>query len=159
MPQRGDPCPSALPGSWDPAGRHNSSKGITQHDHGVPADAQVYTAPDGKPFFAPPWADFKAAYDSGVLDGGNWLSQWDDFGYWGTYDFQRDGDTLHHAYIPAANYAVGIGLHGMGYSRQEALDHATLVKRWGSGNAGAPDAADWQARGWDAAESGACTRP
>jgi hypothetical protein len=80
------------------------------------------TAPDGTLFPAPAWADFKNAFSAGAADGYNWFSQNSDFGHWGTYDFQRNGGTFVDAYKSAANYAVGVGLKGAGYSRQDAID-------------------------------------
>ena len=80
-------------------------------------------------------------------------------GHWGAYDLQRNGSTFVSAYTSASNYAVGIGLNAAGYSRQDAIDHASLFTRALGSNVGDPNLGLWQGRGWDAANSGACKKP
>jgi len=118
----------------------------------------MVTAPDGSRFPAPAWANFQAAYRAGAADGRNWLAQISDFGHWGAFDFQRNGSTEIHAYIHAANYAVGIGLAAAGYTRQEAIGHAGFFAGWFGNSAAQAQASIWQGLGWDAGNSGACGR-
>lgn len=117
------------------------------------------TALDGTKIPAPPWANLQNALKDGASDGYNWLNQDADFGHWGTYDYQRNGSIFINAYTPISNYAVGIGLYGAGYSRQDAINHAALFANFKSGNSGDPAQAQWQGRGWDTANSGACNPP
>lgn len=76
-----------------------------------------------------------------------------DFGHWGTYDYQRVGNTFIGAYTYASNYAVGIGLNGVGLPRWAVVPTASTYAHV------TPAAAGAMLQGWDAAASGACTAP
>ena len=146
-------CPSAVNGATAPANAHDSSHQIQSVDHGVPSDSRTVVAPNGHVFDAPNYANFKAAYQSGVGDGLNPFALNADFGHWGTYDYQRVGSTFISAYTYASNYAVGIGLNGAGVSRWlmvPLIDPFIYVN---------PAAAAAMTQGWNAAASGACAKP
>jgi len=67
---------------------------------------------------------------TGARDGHDWSSLWRDFGHWGTFDFQRNGDTEVHGFIDAGNYGVCVGLSGAGYTLAGAT--ATMSDTAGS---------------------------
>jgi hypothetical protein len=147
-----NPCPTGIAGASAPAGAQNSSSGITNWDHSnPPPNSYVVTAPNGQTFYAPNYANFQAAYASGAQDGLSPGALSTDFGHWGTYDFQRNGNTFIGAYTPASNYAVGIGLNGAGFPSWGVVPFASLYAHV------SPDAAAWQAQGWSAAAS--CGKP
>jgi hypothetical protein len=153
-------CPRPVPGSSQPAGRQDSSNDILQHDHSVePAGSRLIQTSDGFRFYAPAWADLQGAVSSGEADRYNPWAQWSDFGFWGTYDFQRNGDTFINGWSAASNFAVGVGKYGLGKSREGGFDTAAVFASIFSSNAGDPNKALWQLIGWDAAASGACNGP
>jgi hypothetical protein len=67
----------------------------------VPSDAVKYTTPDGQTFWAPPGADFGAATAAGQANGLNPFAANQAIGQFGTFDYQRSGDTFISAYTPA----------------------------------------------------------
>ena len=119
----------------------------------TPPGSVTVTAPNGTQFPAPGYANFQAAYQSGANDGLNPVALDTDFGHWGTYDFQRNGNTFIGAYTYASNYAVGIGLNGAGLPRWLVVPTARTYAHV------TPAAAGAMQQGWDAAASGACTAP
>lgn len=157
--QTTNPCPSSQPGAQPPSNANDSSDGLKNWDSSKsPPGSVTVTAPNGNTFPAPPYANFQAAYNSGVQDArllwpADWFAFHSDFGHWGTYDYQRVGSTFISAYVPAANYAVGIGMQGAGFTRSGMvpfINHFITVRQ---------TAEYWMLQGWDAAASGACGKP
>jgi hypothetical protein len=74
----------------------------------------------------------------------------------GEFDFQRDPQQLklYRAYIPAANYAVGVYMSGAGYTLPETLLLAKAYAFGHSSNYSAQDREAWIQRGWNDATAG-----
>jgi hypothetical protein len=97
-----------------------------------PKDAKIVIPPDGapilggdppKPLIAPPHADFRQVCAAGQAIARRQV--WEQYppayaaiAQGGQFDFQRDTAALklYKAYIPAANYAVGVYMAGAGYT-------------------------------------------
>lgn len=89
--------------------------------HQIPADAVLYTTPDGQTFWVPPGADFGAVTAAGQANGLNPFAADQAIGQFGTYDYQRSADTgtFTAAYTNASNYAVGAYGNGAGLTLGE----------------------------------------
>lgn len=110
---------------------------------------------------APPRANFQEVYAAGerIAD----LSpsqQYDPAGaalrHFGAYDFQRDKATnsFFTAYVPAANYAVGVYMAAAGYNLINThLISETYALR-NSNNALTYSDRKWITRGWEDAKAG-----
>ncbi len=126
--------------------------------------------PDGVPIsggdpptllIAPPLADFREVYAAGQAIASLPLSEQYPraraaIAQGGTYDFQRNvpEQKLYHAYIPAANYAVGVYMAGAGYSLFDTLALAKIYASGHSSNYSTQDREGWIRRGWNDANSG-----
>jgi hypothetical protein len=119
---------------------------IRNHLHEAPGDAVTFKSGDGHTFLAPPSANFARVFAAGETDG--LLGASHNVGWWGTFDFQREGDTFIHPYTNASNYAVGAYLAGAGCPWPEALFIANSFAHSMSSNAGSQDQVDWWLRGW-----------
>jgi hypothetical protein len=135
-----------------------------------PKDAKVVIAPDGvpiqggdppEPLIAPPHADYREVYAAGQA-----VAQrpvWEQYSpahaaiaQGGQFDFQRDPAThkLYRAYIPAANYAVGVYMAGAGYTLSQTLLLAKAYAFGRSSNYSAQNREEWIKRGWSDAAAG-----
>jgi hypothetical protein len=127
---------------------------------GIPQNAILYKAPDGKWFDAPPHANFEAELFAGQANGMyNLLGINCNIGQFGTYDFQREdlgifGQLRYPAYVNASNYGVGVFMYGAGFSLAQTIEIGTIYAWVNSSYAGSPDQAIWWANGWIAAQSG-----
>lgn len=117
------------PAIYTPADYNNTPPKYTVVP-GTPKNAVIIKSPDGKPIeagdplttlIAPPHANFHTVYAAGrAIAPLPFSSQipriYAALHHGGTYDFQRDVPRLklYHAYIPAANYAVGVYMAGAG---------------------------------------------
>jgi hypothetical protein len=107
-------------------------------------------------FYAPAGTNFGDVHAAGTANGLNPLDVNRSVGHWGTFDFQRDPsmNQFTGAYTNAANFAVGVYMHGAGYGRSTTLAVAGGFALLRSSNAGDPNQAKYQAMGWDAANAG-----
>ncbi|MFI4939816.1 MAG: hypothetical protein ACHP7O_05685 [Burkholderiales bacterium] len=129
----------------------------------VPPDAMICTASDGMNFFAPSKANWNAVHDAGQAGGIDPMAASAAISHYGNFDFQRDKskNIFMSAYTDASNYAVGVYMHGAGFSLPETKVIGYLYgKAEMSKNAGQPSQTDWWTRGWNAANaqdlSGVC---
>nr|WP_255429201.1 RHS repeat-associated core domain-containing protein [Ramlibacter albus] len=107
-------------------------------------------------FYAPTGTNFAAVQAAGQSNGRNPLEVNRTVGHWGTFDFQRDVamNQFTAAYTDASNFAVGVYMHGAGYSREATGAIAGAFARAFSSNAGSPRQRQMWMMGWDAANSG-----
>jgi hypothetical protein len=174
----GDTLPVAAgesAGSSTPSGgQPSSAAGGASADYKVikdpPKEAKVVIPPDGvpirggnpsKPLIAPPHADYRDVYAAGRA-----IAQqavWEQYppahaaiAQGGQFDFQRDpaAHKLYKAYIPAANYAVGVYMAGAGYTLTQTLLLAKAYAFGHSSNYSAQDREEWIKRGWNDAAAG-----
>ena len=135
-----------------------------------PKDANAVIPPDGVPIrggnppnslLAPPHADYRNVYAAGRAIAQRPL--WEHYpsahaaiAQGGEFDFQRDPKThkLYQAYIPAANYAVGVYMAGAGHTLSETLVLAKAYAFGHSSNYSAQDREEWIRRGWNDADAG-----
>jgi hypothetical protein len=62
---------------------------------------------------------------AGKRNGNHWLSNWENLGHWGTYDFQRENWPIIWAqYFNASNFAVGAYMNGANATMQDAENQA-----------------------------------
>jgi hypothetical protein len=144
--------------------------------HVIPKDEVIVRRPDNnaivfddpdKPrqaLIAPPKANFQEIYAAGQKElVHNWYTDFTPakraLEHGGTYDFQRDKatNTFIDAYIPAANYAVGVYMAGGGYGLHEMLAIAEGYSIWrGSKNRYDyySEGRKWARRGWEDAQQG-----
>jgi len=114
--------------------------------HEAPKDAVEFKSGDGATFLAPPKADFNQVFAAGQANGA--LGANAAVGHFGTFDFQRDGNTFYSAYTDASNYAVGVYMAGAGYTLDQTIDIGRLFAFGYSSNAGAAAQREWWERGW-----------
>jgi hypothetical protein len=135
-----------------------------------PKDAKIVIPSDGVPIgggnppislIAPPHADYRQVYAAGQAIAH--LPFWEQsppphaaIAQGGQFDFQRDTTALkiYKAYIPAANYAVGVYMAGAGYTLAETLVFAKAYAFGYSSNDSAQDREEWIQRGWNDAAAG-----
>lgn len=135
-----------------------------------PKNAKIVVPPDGvpiqrgdppKPLIAPPHADYRHVYAAGQAIAQLPLSEQYPraraaIAQGGQFDFQRDPEQLKlfRAYIPAANYVVGVYMAGAGYSLPATLVFAKLYALRNSSNYDSQDQLGWIKRGWHDAKAG-----
>ncbi len=159
---------SAAVGRPHPAGSGAATVTIVP---GLPKDAIVVRRPNGKiiddpgsrtrKLMAPPRADFQEVYAAGqgIAD----LSPFQQYApagtalrQFGTYDFQRDRATnsFFSAYVPAANYAIGVYMAGAGYNliTTHLISEGYALRN--SRNALTYNDRKWITRGWEDAKAG-----
>jgi len=113
----------------------------------------------GETFAVPQGTDFKAIKAAGKGHWGDVIETNRRIGQGGTYDLQRDmtHNQFFTAYTPAANFAVGVYMHGAGYSLP-TMSSAGVGYAWKkSSNFSIGQVGDWLkwwAMGWTAAEYG-----
>ena len=120
---------------------------ITHHQHDTPKDAVPLVAGDGQRFVAPSSADLAAVFAAGQVEG--LMGMGANVGWWGKFDFQRDGETCVHPYTNASNYAVGAYLAGAGCTWSETYLIANTFAHTMSSNARSQAQEAWWARGWN----------
>lgn len=143
---------------WAP----NSASARYTPNHNLLAGSLVVTAPNGRRFFAPPHADFRAVYRYGKALGA--LDVGFDFGilwahaFGAPFDFQRIGNQFFAEYAYAANYAIGIDFAAA--HRPVAYSHmlAKFTQAVVSGGHGSGFAAEAITQGYIAGARGACGR-
>jgi RHS repeat-associated protein len=113
----------------------------------------------GETFSAPPGTDFKAIAEAGKGHWGEPREIIRRIGQGGTYDLQRDmsRNEFYSAYTPVANFAVGLWMHGTGYSLPTTLVGGIGYGAVKSSNFSAETVAEWSkwwSMGWVAAEYG-----
>lgn len=134
------------------------------HVRGVPADAVLYTAPDGQQFYAPPEADWAAIYEASTTngvykaDGLDWDRGKSDIGHFGRFDFQRkivDGEGWYfiHPYENASNFAVGIYMNGAGFSLSGTIVVGKGFAVMNSSNFNSDLQTIWWTNGWNYANA------
>jgi hypothetical protein len=158
-------------GPW--AGRDASSSSPRQIYSGswIAEGAKIVIPADGVPIsdkdsptnflMAPPDADFRQVYAAGQAIASLPLSEQysrvrSAIAQEGTYDFQRDvpNQKFYDAYVPAANYAVGVYMAGAGYSLNTTRLLAKLYALRHSSNYSTGDQLDWIKRCWTDGKSG-----
>jgi RHS repeat-associated protein len=113
----------------------------------------------GEPFSVPRGTDFSAIEAAG---NGHWLDAPEAnrrIGQGGTYDLQRDvaHNQFFAAYTPAANFAVGVYMHGTGHGMPTMSFFGAGYAMFKSGNISLPQMGSWLkwwGMGWAAAEYG-----
>lgn len=126
---------------------------------GVPGTAVMLRAPDGRLFYAPSYADYRAVLQAGQDGGADLVAMNKAIGHYGSYDYQRIdagplGKTFYPAYTDAANFSVGVYMFGAGFSASAMTGIGKTFAWMRSSNAGDPAQASWWRAGWDAAKSG-----
>ncbi len=139
--------------------------------HEIPKDAVAVTRPDGttvddpksptRKLMAPPKANFREIYAAGRRTGN--LPRYKQYDparlalhHFGTYDFQRDEATnrFFDAYIPAANYAVGVYMAGAGYGLGATITIARLYSIGSNSTNKFSYDREWTRKGWQDATDG-----
>jgi hypothetical protein len=139
----------------DPSKPEN--KMIIKPPNEVPPDAVHYIRGDDDEFYAPPHADFKVVYKTGVNDGlANYKAANKAIAQGSAFDYQRDivNKIFHSCYTDASNYAVGVYMQGAGYSKSEMLIIGLWYALNNSKNAGSLHQIHWWFKGWNDAKNG-----
>jgi RHS repeat-associated protein len=124
--------------------------------HGTPAGSCTCTSASGAKFSAPAGTNFQDIEAAGVAGGPSPSAVKAAVGHFGTFDLQRnkENNTFTGAYTNASNFAVGVYMHGAGYSLFYTVAIADGFAHVRSSNADEPSQANFWIEGWKAAEAG-----